>query len=397
MPSRKFHSKNRHGCDVCKKSKVKCDLARPICARCTRLSRPCSFAREDETATTDFTSTAKAAARRPAASTPEASPFISQAPHQELRLMHHFSTSTCFTMTDVPEIYPLWQIAIPKIAFSEDFLLHGLLAISALQLQHEKVSTPQPTSPSWLDLARTYQQSALSSYIPKLKTIDDQNCHALFALSAILGGLSYAFLKFPEKDEDSSAAFVQNVIDIFDLLVGSSAIAVEGQQWLKKGPLEPLFTDPFKEREPPDPTSDVARSLDALLQADSRPHSPISTSYTSSDAASNQVVYLSSIHFLLRLFPSSTPNTTSPFGSGNPSAAAVISWPVFLGPKFLSLLKAWDPKALVILAHYAAALHIREDIWYLKGLGYRLARAIYDVLSIEWRPFVALALAKTAS
>lgn len=41
---RKFHSKSRNGCSTCKRRRVKCDEARPVCNNCTKLSLECGYA-----------------------------------------------------------------------------------------------------------------------------------------------------------------------------------------------------------------------------------------------------------------------------------------------------------------------------------------------------------------
>ncbi|KAE8381936.1 hypothetical protein BDV26DRAFT_254566 [Aspergillus bertholletiae] len=41
--SRKSHTKSRHGCSTCKRNRVKCDEARPLCGRCFRRNDTCVY------------------------------------------------------------------------------------------------------------------------------------------------------------------------------------------------------------------------------------------------------------------------------------------------------------------------------------------------------------------
>ncbi|KAH7185984.1 uncharacterized protein B0J16DRAFT_372722 [Fusarium flagelliforme] len=43
MPSRKWHSKGRHGCGQCKQRRVKCDVRYYVCSNCERRKEKCDF------------------------------------------------------------------------------------------------------------------------------------------------------------------------------------------------------------------------------------------------------------------------------------------------------------------------------------------------------------------
>lgn len=376
MPSRRFHSKSRHGCSTCKQSKVRCDLERPICKRCFRLERPCSFA-------TDDTSIVAISGGRPnshrAMTAKEAT--LSQPAIKDLELMHHYSTSTCFTMTDIAENFPLWQYDVPRLAFKHEFLLHGLLALSALHMSQTQESSP---SSSFGDLARNHQSVALSSYIPLLRDINRNNSNALFAFSAVLGATSFAFLQQPE-EQPSSHDFVKGVADIFELLVGSTVIAVEGRTWLKSGNMSSLLTPhPFLSKELSHCSFDAKESLDAIINR-ARPRGSPADTPTAEETWST---YASSAEQLGSLFPARADRTIA--------MGKVVGWPALAGSPLIYKLKHLDPVALIILAHYGAALHLNEHIWYLRGLGNRLVRAIADIVDEEWQPYLRWPLDRTS-
>jgi len=45
---RKFHTKDRLGCLTCKQRRIKCDKAKPVCTRCTRVKRECQYGAADQ-------------------------------------------------------------------------------------------------------------------------------------------------------------------------------------------------------------------------------------------------------------------------------------------------------------------------------------------------------------
>lgn len=296
--------------------------------------------------------------------------------------MHQYSTLTCFTMTDIEENLPTWQYVIARLAFKHEFLLHGLLALSALH-----TSSGTYFQDRFLDdLARNHQSLALASYIPLLRDINEVNCNALFAFSAILGATSFAFLQ-QQEIQTTSPEFITSVIDVFELLVGSTVIAVEGRNWLKNGELANLLgPHPFLVRETSNCCPDARSSLDAIIACAEVVKTPSSSG--SSTPEDNMCVYASSAQLLTRLFPG-TP-------SERVSMEKVVGWPALAGIPLIARLKKGDAIALIILAHYGAALHMSEHIWYLKGLGIRLVRAIADVVDEEWIPYLSWPLSQVS-
>lgn len=380
MPSRKFHSKSRHGCGTCKQSKVRCDLQRPICKRCARLERPCSFANEDTAYLAVPPQQSLSASSKSTTDSKDSAELTSTA-ILDLELMHHYSTAVCFTLADKEEILSAWQFEVPKFAFRHEFLLHGLLALSALHFRH---INPQIRHSMYGDIARNHQSLALSAYIPLLQEINQENSNALFAFSAILGATSFAFLQDPEEQSSSSQDLIKSFIDIFELLVGSTVIAVEGRDWLRSGTLSSMLRpNPFLLRGTSDCSPDAKASLDAVLDC----VKPIDQSSSSAMNAPTEIdIYASCTEQLTELFPAA--NTPVAMDK-------VIGWPALVGYPLISKLKQFDPVALIILAHYGAALHVNDHIWYLKDLGNRLVRAISDTIGDAWKPYLSWPLGRT--
>ncbi len=67
---------------------------------------------------------------------------------------------------------------------------------------------------------------------------------------------------------------------------------------------------------------------------------------------------------------------------------AVQIWPARISTEYLELLKARDPAALVLLAHYCVLLEPLEQAWYMSGFRKRLLERIYGQLDEEWRQWL---------
>ena len=375
MPSRQTHSKTRHGCTKCKQRKVRCDQGRPICRNCERLGHECSFALDQP-----FVGSSGSQVTMSRHASDEGSVKSSQGlPVQDLELMHHYSTSTCFTMTDESDLCSLWQTDIPRLALDHPFLLHGILALAALHLHHTNPQSSTPCQPVYTEIASIHQDLALSSYRIQLQSINEANCHALFAFSSVLGALSYGFIQQSQDLDDKS--FVKNVVDVFDLLVGAKVVVIEAQSWLKQGKLAPLLVQPHTLDSSTMSTvfDAINISLDGLAQDIDQMSSSMFDYYGAfpeggggNDQLGPGPVYKSAILWIKRLIGSSSIHEGS--------ISRVIGWPVVIDGQFLALLRQGDIMALVILAHYGALFCSLNHVWWARGLGSRLIQAVVGVV-----------------
>lgn len=294
--------------------------------------------------------------------------------------MHQWATKTSGTMTDSDYMRHLWQDLVPKHAMSHRFLLHGLLAHAALHRSHSVLS---PQRELYIDLAKQHHLQGLGRYISSLKNINQENCHALFAFSALIGALSYGMLQV---SGDQGEDFIKAVVDTFDLFKGATLIAGQAASWIQAGDMRPLLYPDLLDSVPNTPVPSGPRvALEALLghvQSSVHIGSPAGSPQDVSAAEIN-TVYASSTKGLLSILPSKT-------GPG-PQIAAVFNWPATIDPLYIKLLKAREPKALILLYHYGTALQSLDHLWWLHGTGDRIHRTIDASLSPEWHPYLSLA------
>jgi hypothetical protein len=171
-PTRKTHHKSRNGCNQCKKRHVKvnnksslrlfeiladlvdqCDEVQPSCSNCVKRDAPCSFSTNEQSPSTGHED--------------RDSPTDIAEPHQkilsrteEMDLLHFYTTTT------------------PQLAVQNEYLLDVLLALACLH--RAKIHTSNQKF--WVRCAIEYHNRALPIFFKVLSDVNDETCHAAFAL-----------------------------------------------------------------------------------------------------------------------------------------------------------------------------------------------------------------------
>ncbi|TVY30028.1 Transcriptional regulatory protein [Lachnellula hyalina] len=151
--------RTRTGCLTCRKRKVKCDESKPICSRCQRLQRECTWSDDMQviphTQHLDFTSTSRTnndLSDHPALhlTRPSGQSFVIEFPDIDratVPYIHHFA-SFCSRFLAYPndsEGNP-FQEELAPLAISSPALLHSMAALAAAHLSrtqkhHEIIAT----------------------------------------------------------------------------------------------------------------------------------------------------------------------------------------------------------------------------------------------------------------
>lgn len=301
-----------------------------------------------------------------------------------MELLHHYTSTVYATISDQREHAFIWQITVPSLAFQYPFLLHGLLALATLHRRQKAVADCREPL---MNLARYHQQHALKLYIPLLQSINDQNCHALFAFSVIIAIICFGMLS---DDAHDAPPLVARVVDAFDALTGAAVVAVEALPWLEAGPMAAVLDKlepPRTDLEGIDPSMRVA--LEGLLECVDRVCEDGGHSKAGLDREARRETYRRSIYAIATII--------SPEVYRNRPLSVVVSWPIMAQPSYTALLRHRDPLAVVILGHYGVALHkIDKVLWALEGLGQRLTEKVASEVGDEWNSYLTWARKRVA-
>ncbi|KAH7323538.1 hypothetical protein BKA65DRAFT_70746 [Rhexocercosporidium sp. MPI-PUGE-AT-0058] len=373
---RRIHRKTRNGCKQCKSRRVKCDEKRPVCTGCIRNDLSCSL----EFLTPSFT-----VPRALQPSLPVRTPLakndlglkITLLDDSQEELLHHYTTTTSLTFFGRGINSPhhhirIWQNDMPQMALSQEFLMQGILAVSALHL-----STLQPhCKDERLQQALRSEQLAIRPFRELVLKGKDDDIHAVFAFAGFV--VTYVLVQSESLDSPSDCIPSLNGerLHWFHIVRGLVKLLEKNWVQLSQGPFGPLITrfpDPIEFSWNPDDTH-LARLHEIFPDPCSDDDEDIS-------------IYKQTIDELRRASALSYRKN----GILNDVAVTYI-WPGAIQQRFLELLHDKQPEALVILAHYCVLLKRVDYCWPFRGVGEKMLRSIVKELSLVWKPWIEWAL-----
>lgn len=313
---------------------------------------------------------------------------------EDMQLLHHYTALTSSTLSEDSGEQALWQLKVPLHAFKHRFLLHGSLAVAALHYSYE---LPASEKCHWTDVARKHHAQALSQYSLSMENITQENCHALFAFSKLVGAVSYGLAQSLDH-QSCPNEFIDAIAEAFELLNDAAVIAYRAHDWLAAGDLSTLkgwYRTPLFEARPERwawGPKDALKSLLIHVQTAVLTEPAQDGSSEDPKVSENNQAYISSIESLFPIMPT----IENPL----PKTNTVLGWPIMAKPVFARLLKERDPTALIVLSHYGTVLHCQTDTWWLHGLGSMLHTSITAVIDKEWRPYLNMSswqVAKTST
>lgn len=318
--------------------------------------------------------------------------------------MHHFAIHTAPTFCDYPFLLPLWQTAIPTLAFANPVLLHCVAALSSMHLAH---LCPSSESPTHVQAALYHQDTALKLIRPSISGINAQNASVVFVSASIvsifdiashsplatplfsssktltsplplnpfddLSNASYNALCDPSPFTPASSTFltdsnndtISQLQTIFHLLRGILAIVEVSEDSIRAGPVGSLLREV-----PPDSASpaapDIECALDRLAAFCATQEPP--RGRVQSDAEGQDGPCMLAVRNLRVAFRNVV---TAPR-----RVSAVLKWAVTIDDGFLSALRRGDEGALVVVGLYGVLFHGLDGYWWTSGWGRALVAAV---------------------
>lgn len=110
--ARKRHRKTRSGCKTCKRRKIKYDKNKPSGGNCLRHNITCSYS-IDLQDVPDLSDNHLKTPSRQHSSTPSGPTNELFVNSEYLKLLHHFTTVTSYTISGNSQLRTLWRVDIP--------------------------------------------------------------------------------------------------------------------------------------------------------------------------------------------------------------------------------------------------------------------------------------------
>ncbi|OQE01628.1 hypothetical protein PENVUL_c042G05930 [Penicillium vulpinum] len=362
MGPRRSHKKSRNGCRWCKARKVKCDETRPHCNNCVKHGIQCLFdegpgsARQSGSPSILSTSSAQSPVCSGENTPPMGMP--------EMALLHHFSTSTCYTISRNPILHTVWQIRIPQVSFSSPFVFRAIIALSALHLAHMKPEFHD----HYVSQAELHHNTALQMVSAILPNVNKENCQSIYLFSILTCIISCAK---PRIRHDFWANSDRD-IEWLTLFRGTTHIIMSSDNSLKTGLLAPMFAIGHRKKLARDarsdrPTPPFLLVLKQLLQDTVQDRDELEC-------------YHKSIDDMAMSFA-----TVDEIGSNNCETSDIFIWLLRVSDQYFAYFQQRTPEAMVIFGYFCVVMKEMEWAWWMQGFSVHTISGIYYLLDEEHR------------
>ena len=388
MP-RSSHRKSRKGCGNCKARKIKCDERQPGCWQCEKHAIHCDYqssaaARTSEEARPVPSQTNLSHASEQHSSVGADVYRFSGSKHENrldldsLELFYHFVFEACDATFRNPSTNLTWKKEVSRLALKHEFLMHGILALSAMHI------TQVDPCRSELSEARALQHhsKALGLYWPTMDQINCSNGEALFAFALLLTPIGFCS---PENREKP----LEKAFNCLQMCRGFGLLHDQALSWVKSGSLAPIaeFQQPWNTSglEPVSgehqhwefrglKISNPNRELDSLVEA--REHLWL---LGEEETQTHRAVIESLRECFFHV------STLQVLENPPPQIPA---WASCLPDLYMEHLKERHPLALAILAYYCTAFVAMEERWFGKGWAQTTISAIQRCLPNYWQRWI---------
>ncbi|KAL4896138.1 hypothetical protein BDV59DRAFT_128400 [Aspergillus ambiguus] len=386
---RRSHRKSRNGCLQCKRRKVKCDEGRPTCNKCSVHGVYCSFVDSSPPVQPGSEKSSPSNGPAPRHATVGLSQRGSEQPNQtiapatntsilalrsssdltifDFELLHHYTTSTCYTLSRAPAVQAIWRDEAPRVGFTMPFVLHALLAISALHLARLNPSRQAEC----VARAQMHHEVAVHTVAPVVPFLAADNYVALFLFSSLT--CIYSCSK-PQGEDDFLVLFERGRIsDWVRLFRGNKAIISCVENDLRTGALRALFVNGGY-------LAASRRGANALEQGRLYVWELRRMICDSALGPSQLSVYLETLDELSRTLAI----VMKPGEQHRLDTADVFAWLLEVSDEYLDLLRQEAPIALIIFAYFCVSLRQIEWMWWMEGLSGRLMSELGSVLDEKY-------------
>ncbi|KAK7433021.1 hypothetical protein QQZ08_000494 [Neonectria magnoliae] len=372
------HKKSRSGCMSCKRRKVKCDEARPTCRACALRKTRCEY--PSAPPTTDFWLSTPTGSPAPSVASDSSSSssdsaglsLVVQEPlfrhpatdEVDMKLLWFYTTATSESFSVEPgrgdPKKDVMQTTIVEHAFENPFLMNSLFALSSLHLQNLNQDVPRR--------ALMYRAQSFEGYRRAIEAAKPDTFPALLVNSLLLTALSSQNFR-----EDNA-----NDLYIIDWMIIWRGIRLMFQM-ISRPSILSTGIGPLFDRPPIDFDAAAAAIPNQLV-------SMVSLIEPDEDDYLDVPVYYETLKYLGSLYDN-VPN-----GMDEAMTLRIITWFTILPSKFIQLARAKQPRALVIIAHYAVFIKMIQNVWWIVGIGNRSVKDICKYLGPSWHRFLSVPL-----
>lgn len=276
-----------------------------------------------------------------------------------LELFHHFVRDLSASLGLDRIVSGDWGISLMSSMLTAPYLMNQILAFSAL---HLSITRPDQQK-HYKYHAAQLQTHAISLFNSSNMEVNTENCLPMFIFSSCLA--NHTLCEKLVFRADSFDDFLNNFIQCLNLHRGIRAITSQSWHFLLETPLKPVLEGAGQVLDE-GPSGDECSGLLSLVDT------------TIADPATRNI-YRQAIEGLQKAINGSRLSSLKLSAIG-----PVVSWPVVVTLEYIERLAERRPEALIILAHYAALLHIYRIIWIFGDSGRYIVLSVNGYLGPSW-------------
>lgn len=285
----------------------------------------------------------------------------------DLELLHNYITTTSFTLHTDPAMKILWKINVPQVGFQYDFVMRGVLAISALHMARYKPERKD----YYIAHAMQQHQLGLRMATSAMHDLTKENCTGVWLFSALT---LFFTLGSPRGPNDFLLVGENGLSDWLFLVKGTSWIIDANEEQLKSGHLGPMFLAGRRR-------SAIRRESLAKQMLKDNPLDELQGRIRDCGIDGKQVTLCANAVDALRvsfvfIF------TPGPVGY---ETSDILYWVFSLSDEFLQLMKEQTQESMAILAFFCVVLRRLDSQWWLEGWSTHLMAKIWQLLDEEHR------------
>lgn len=291
---------------------------------------------------------------------------------EDLELMVQWCTKTYRSVSRNGTVESIWQAVVPREAMRHPFLMHGILALSAL---HLAVASDDDLRDQYIDVSKAHQRQAVVGLAKISGKLKPHHYNAAFTLSNIMMIFSFALPEITGQTVSQSP--VDEIHQVFLSTRKSGDVLSNVTDCVRNGELKMLLEYDTAQPKMPD-TSRLAIMSLAQLNAN----------LARKDPHHEKDVYDTTIKHL--------GHSLDKVSRGGETMIVAFQWIFQVPAKYIELFRKREPFALVILAHYAVIMHFLRRHWWMGEWSLKLIQEIGQHLDHNWRNSITWVLDATS-
>ncbi|KAM0633653.1 hypothetical protein ACHAPW_003319 [Verticillium nonalfalfae] len=275
---------------------------------------------------------------------------------RDLELMHHFTISTCDTLTSREDMRHVWRVTVPQEGYKHSYVMHGMLAVAAV---HKAQLVPGERQ-TYITLAAYHQSLGLEGFTPLMFDVNRDNWKPIFSFASIV--VLYVYLLPARSENQRLLTPFPSILELFSFVRGIQSIMQKFVNYIPRTSFAPIIwsvwiTDVDDPMNPHPPLDNSCLPRD-VYQALKRLESAFDTGMRP-DFRDDYLKAIDELVKVTRLLAHAGVSVES---------GMVMFWPYVIPERIMLDIEALNPHALLLLSYYCVFLNILEGrYWYSRG------------------------------